>query len=226
MKKVFLISIIISIVLTSLERKFSLNAIILQTVPIEYYLNLNFLPFRFFYYFPLFLFWFSGSLTFLLLLKHPKWKSLLIFIGVIALLLMWIEIKTDNSCLKGYPIHFLSVCTDVTTPNNPFWLFVILNFIFWAVITLVGTFIFLQTHKSPYLLIRLLVPPLILTIYSLVIQSSCSGFFICFFPKGRGFPLPFTDEGALVFLGIDYAFWWIVYNTVIFIKRKMFHPLA
>jgi hypothetical protein len=171
-------------------------------------------------YFLTFLFWFSGSLTFLLLLRHPKRKKLLIFTGVFALLLMLFEINGEDTCLKGYPIYFFSSCGDLATPNNQFWLLAILNYSFWAVFALVGTFVFLNTYKSPHLLVRLFCPPLILTFYSLVFQTSCGAsiLFPCP-PYGRGFPQTFTGERTLVLDDInlrsffyDYVFWWIAYN--------------
>ncbi len=205
------------------ERGFSPQTVILNPVPKDFISPSN--P-----YFLTFLFWFSGSLTFLLLLQRPKWKRLLIFICVIALLLMWIEIKTDDSCLIGYPIRFFSVCTDLAIPNNQFWFFAMLDYSFWAVIALVGTFVFLHVYKSRYRKVRLFVPPLILTFYSLVYYTSCAGFLFCFF-EGRGFPISFIRSENIYggAFGINYVFWWIAYNFVIFvifIKRQIKHNRA
>lgn len=199
----------------ALDREFSTNVIILQSVLIKYFLN----P-----YFFTFLFWFSGSLMFLLLLQYPKWKRLLFFVGIIAFFLMNIFLQ-NGRCLEGYPIPFLPHCIDVTSPNNPLWFFAMLNYSFWLVISLEITLIFFYAATSTIRLIKLFIPPLILTLFFIVNQSSCGNF--CIFPTGRGLPLPFLSDDFLVtnnslyFFSINYIFWWIAYNSAILIKHQI-----
>lgn len=185
-----------------LGRRFSPTTVILKSSQVEYPINPYILTFTF---------WFLGSLALLLWLRHFKGKRALIFVGIIAFSLMLIDIKTSFRCLGGYPVGFISSCLDVTSPNNPLWFFAMLNYSFWLVIALVGSFILLNAKNSSVRLIKLFIPPLIVTLFSLIFQASCDGLF-CLFYSGRGFPFPFTGDGALVFLSIDYIFWWIVYN--------------
>lgn len=194
-----------------LGRSFASSTVILSSSQTKYPINPYLLTA---------IFWFSGSMTFLWWLKHRKGKKVLLFAGGIAFLLMLIDVKTSSRCLSGYPIGFLSRCLDVTSPNGPSWFFAFLNYSFWYVIALVGASIVFITKDSPIRIVKLFTPPLILTFFSVVFHSSCGGFF-CLFPSGGGYPLPFTSDNALVFFGIDFVLWWIVYNLILFIKRKL-----
>ena len=194
-----------------LGRRLSPTGVVLKPILPKYYINPYILTFTF---------WFSGSLALVLWTLHPKKMRALISVGAVGLLLLLIDMKTSPYCLRGYPIGFQSICLDVNSPNNPQWFYVLLNYSYWLVISLVGTLILTNTKNSTSKFVKLCVPPLLLTLSSLVLQSSCSGLFICFFPSGRGFPFPFTDDGALVFFGLDYIFWWIIYNIFLALKRS------
>jgi len=194
-----------------LERNFAPSTEILKSSQAKYPINPYLLTF---------IFWFSGSLAFLLWLRKGKRKEALkalIIVSIITFLFMFVDLKTGD-CLSGYPIGFISNCIDVISPNNPQWFFAILNYSFWLVTTLVGTLVFLNAKNSTIRLVKLFIPPLILTLFSLAFQFTCQGFFACL--SGRGFPIPFTSDGTLVIFGIDYIFWWIVYYLILHIKRK------
>ena len=194
-----------------LERHFAPTTIVYESSQATYPINPYLLTF---------IFWFSGSLAFLLWFLRLKRKLNIIFISIIALLLMLTDIKTSSQCLDGYPIGFISNCLNVTSPNHPLWFFALLNYSFWLVIALVSTFILLKLYQSAIRPIRLYILPLVLTLLSLIIYHSC-GEFLCLFPSGRGFPFSFTSYRALIFLAIDYVFWWIVYKVVLLIMQKL-----
>lgn len=179
-----------------------------------------------------FLFWFIAIAASVFLIKKHNTGLNLFLVFSTAFLLMYIYLSSQSSCIKGYPIKFLSICGGLS-PNNPVLFFAFLDFIFWLVIGLIVVASVRVIERIPKLFIfrvSYFFIPLILTIVSFVNYISCSGFF-CFSPSGRGFPIYYYIESYpptlnLKYFLIDYVFWFIVYlflkgiwNLISYLRR-------
>lgn len=170
---------------------------------------------------PTYVFWISGALIFIKWLQTPKsGRTILISMGV-GLILIFLDITTGSFCLDGYPIGIIRSCHDTTAPNQPFIYYVLLDYVFWLVTAANGVFFLSKSAHSPNRIIRMLIPPLVLTLLSLSIHNSCGGFF-CIFPSGRGFPFAFSQYSEARFFVVDFVFWFIVTHLIIklFARKK------